>query len=111
LLTYSVPTYESRSNAIAEYRRLNAEEQASFRDALGAFIEDLKRWELTGMVGKPRFRAELRVKDVQGRRGVWEITWRWPNGRATFQYGAPIHPNSVHVIWRRIGTHAILRDP
>jgi len=45
------------------------------------------------------------------RKGVWELTWRWPEGRATFQYGPPVVEGRVHIIWRRIGTHAILRNP
>ena len=96
---------------MSEYRRLRPEEQDSFKAALQSFIDDLERWERAGMVGRPHFRAELRVKDVQGRRGVWEMTWRWPDGRATFQYGEPTYRGGIHVIWRRIGSHAVLRDP
>jgi hypothetical protein len=36
---------------------------------------------------------------------------RAPDGRATFQYGPEIAPGEPHVIWRRIGTHAIFREP
>jgi hypothetical protein len=106
-----MPTYERLPVARAGYRRLGPSDRATFREALGAFIEDLERWEHEGMVGRPQFRAELRVKDVQMRKGIWELTWRWPDGRATFQYGAPVREGYVHVIWRRIGTHAVLRDP
>jgi hypothetical protein len=34
-----------------------------------------------------------------------------PNGRATWQYGLEIRPDEPHVIWRRIGTHEIFRNP
>jgi hypothetical protein len=38
------------------------------------------------------------------------MTWA-PNGRATFSYGRSIVGDEPHVIWRRIGTHEILREP
>jgi hypothetical protein len=42
--------------------------------------------------------------------GVFEMTWA-PNGRATFEYGEPLQEGHVHVLWRRIGTHAVLDSP
>lgn len=53
----------------------------------------------------------LRVKRVQGARGVWEMTWSFagPDGRATFEWieigGEPA------IRWRRVGSHAIFSDP
>lgn len=47
------------------------------------------------------FHPRLRVKRVQGRPGVWEMSWA-PDGRATFQYGEEIHPGEAHVVWRRL---------
>ena len=53
----------------------------------------------------------LRVKDVEGAPGVWEMTWSFsgPDGRATFEWaeidGAPC------IRWRRIGGHAIFGEP
>jgi hypothetical protein len=38
------------------------------------------------------------------------MTWA-DDGRATFRYGASIIGTEPHIIWRRIGTHAILRQP
>jgi len=36
----------------------------------------------------------------------------WDNdGRATFSYGEERVPGEPHVIWRRIGTHAIFTPP
>jgi hypothetical protein len=37
---------------------------------------------------------------------VFEMTWD-NDGRATFSYGEEQIPGEAHVIWRRIGTHAI----
>lgn len=57
-----------------------------------------------------RFRAGLRVKRVEGTDEVFEMTWA-PDGRATWQYGEPVEPGDVHVVWRRIGTHDVFRSP
>ena len=56
------------------------------------------------------FRPSLRIKGVQGYPGIFEMTWA-PDGQATFQYGAPVQPGETHIVWRRIGTHAILNNP
>ena len=51
--------------------------------------------------------TSLRVKDVEGAPGLWEMTWSFagPDGRATFEWieidGEPA------IRWRRIGGHAI----
>lgn len=56
------------------------------------------------------FRPALRVKGVKGRSGVFEMTWA-PDGRATWMFGAQQRAGVTHVIWRRVGTHDIFRDP
>ena len=56
------------------------------------------------------FRPSLRIKGVQGYPGVFEMTWA-PDGRATFHYGVPVQPGETHIVWRRIGNHAILNNP
>ena len=38
------------------------------------------------------------------------MTWA-PDGRATFRYGDEILRGKPHVIWLRVGTHAVLDDP
>jgi hypothetical protein len=65
------------------------------------FVEGLRQGRLD-----PR----LRVKRVQGRPAVWEMSWA-PDGRATFEYGDEVRPGEPHVIWRRVGTHEVFRDP
>jgi hypothetical protein len=53
---------------------------------------------------------KLRVRNVEGAAGVWEMTWSFagPDGRATFEWveidGEP------GIRWRRIGGHTIFRD-
>ncbi|MDV6011237.1 hypothetical protein F8178_01860 [Haloechinothrix sp. LS1_15] len=56
------------------------------------------------------FRPGLRVKGIQGARGIYEMTWA-PDGRATWQYGKQQRPGEAHIIWRRIGGHRIFSGP
>jgi len=56
------------------------------------------------------FRKGLRVKGVKGATGIFEMTWG-DDGRATFEYGEPVVETEPHVVWRRIGTHAIFKKP
>lgn len=55
--------------------------------------------------------AALRVKPVQGARGVWEMTssFAGPDGRATFEW-VTIEGESA-IRWRRVGGHAIFSAP
>jgi hypothetical protein len=97
-----VPTFEWQALFDREWRSLTAGQQRAFRDAVAAFVEDLR--EGTG------FRKGLRVKKMQGREDVWEMTWA-PDGRATFHFGNPVAEGEVHIVWRRIGTHKIFTRP
>ena len=56
------------------------------------------------------FPAGLRIKRVQGQRGVWEMTFA-PDGRATFEYGDEVVAGEPHVVWRRVGTHDLFKAP
>ncbi|QRV39217.1 hypothetical protein I6J42_34690 (plasmid) [Streptomyces californicus] len=101
-----MPTYETTPRFTAGLDRLTPEQRHRFRRTVAACIEDL------GTGG--RFRAGLRVKRVERASGVYELTWSMgagPAGRATWQYGPALGPNTPHVIWRRIGTHDILTGP
>jgi hypothetical protein len=59
----------------------------------------------------PEFPGRLRVKAVAGHPGVFELTWEYHEGRATFELGPEQRPGEPHVIWRRIGDHSIFNDP
>jgi hypothetical protein len=96
-----VPTHEERPQFRRDYDTLTGDQQLVFRAALARFIADLRRGS---------FRAGLRVKRVQTHSGVWEMTWA-PDGRATFHYGSETRPGEPHIVWRRIGTHDIFREP
>jgi hypothetical protein len=98
-----MPTREVLASFWRDWDRLTPQQQRAFREAVARFIADLAE-------GGQGFHPRLRVKRVQGYPGIWEMTWA-PDGRATFQYGGEIHPGETHVIWRRVGTHAIFRRP
>jgi len=97
-----VPTYTWLARFGADFANLTKDQQAAFLGAVAEFVEDLA-------AGGP-FRKGLRVKGVRGAGRVFEMTWAG-DGRATFQYGDSVVPGEPHVIWRRVGTHAILRQP
>ena len=96
-----MPTYDTLAAFDRDYGRLSPAQRVLVRAAVVAFVADLK----TGT-----FRAGLRVKRVAGRHGVWEMTWD-DDGRATFHYGPEQRSNEPHVVWRRIGSHDIFRNP
>lgn len=76
-----------------------------FLAAVEQFVEDLNRGG--------RFRKGLRVKEVQGASGIFEMTWA-ADGRATFEYGGEVtegRAGQPHVLWRRIGTHSVFKQP
>jgi len=81
-----LPTYTRLPRFDRDFAALTPEERRQFAKAVG---------------------KGLRVKGVQGSRGVYEMTWA-PNGRATFSYGTSIQGGEPHVIWRRVGKHEIL---
>jgi hypothetical protein len=97
-----VPTFEWQALFDREWRALSTGQQRAFRDAVAAFVEDLE--------GGTGFRKGLRVKKMQGREGVWDMSWA-PDGRATFHFGAPVVVGQPHIVWRRIGTHTIFTSP
>lgn len=96
-----MPTYMVAASARRDFEHLTPEQQRRFHAALREFIECLRMG---------RFNPGLRVKRVQGTLGVWEMTWA-PDGRATFEYGSGIRLGEPHIIWRRIGSHDIFRQP
>lgn len=98
-----MPTYDADTLFLNEFKRLSPQEQALFLAARDHMVADLK-------AGRP-FHPRLRVKSVQGYPSVFEMTWEIHNGRATFNYGPPLHPGDVHIHWRRIGDHSIFKQP
>lgn len=101
-----MPTYDKTETFRRGYKHLSRRDQEQFLAALRSFIEDLEARDAGQALGTP-FRPALRVKRVQGERGVWEMTWA-PDGRATFTYGKPILDDTTHIVWLDIGGHEIL---
>jgi hypothetical protein len=97
-----MPTYVTLPRFRNDFDDLSAGEQERFRQAVSRFVKDLEQAR--------GFRPGLRVRGVQGAPGIYEMTWA-PDGRATFHYGEPIQEGEAHVVWRRVGSHAILASP
>jgi mRNA-degrading endonuclease YafQ of YafQ-DinJ toxin-antitoxin module len=98
-----MPTREVLASFWRDWDQLSPKQQREFRAAVTQFIANLAD-------DKQGFHPRLRVKRVQGHPGIWEMTWAY-DGRATFQYGKEVQSGQPHIIWRRIGTHAIFRRP
>jgi len=97
-----MPAFQVTRRFERDRKQLTPESRARFQRVItGQFVPDLAR----GV-----FRAGFRVKGVQAVPGVSGMTWA-PDGRATFSYRPGQQAGEPHVIWRRPGTHDILRDP
>jgi hypothetical protein len=96
-----VPTFAWFARFGADFAALSADQQTAFLAAGAQFVADLSAGA---------FRSSLRVKDLQGAAGVFEMSWA-ADGRATFQFGREVTPGEPHVIWRRVGTHEVFRTP
>jgi len=101
--------FERTAHFKRDCRRLSGGELDEFRDSVrDDFIPAAERF-----VADPgtRWPNRLRVKDVEGAPGVWEMTWSFtdPDGRATFEWieidGEPA------IRWRRVGSHSIFNNP
>ena len=97
-----MPTWDALGSFWRDYEALSREAKQAFRHAKVKFAED---------ADAGTFRPSLRVKPMQGKPGIWEMTWEGNDGRATFMYGPEVLSGKRHVVWRRIGTHAIFREP
>jgi hypothetical protein len=92
-----------------DWARLSPSERTSFRETVvDQFHPACERRRADPAAPWPK---ALRVRDVEGAPGVWEMTWSFagPDGRATFEWveidGEP------GIRWRRIGGHAIFGAP
>jgi len=92
------PTYETAATFDRDLRSLSAEQHRRFLEKVGDLRDDLAAGQ--------GFRPGLRVKAVRGAPGVFEMTWA-PDGRATWHYGRQVRPGEAHIVWRRVGTHAV----
>jgi hypothetical protein len=88
--------------------RLTPAERQLVRDGLPDFVAACDRIASDPAAGWP---ASLRVKDVEGAPGIFEITFNFvgPDLRATFEWTRIDGARAVR--WRRIGGHAIFKQP
>jgi hypothetical protein len=94
-------TFETLPRFEASWRKLTAEQQATFRAVvLEAFEPDL-------MTPDSPFQRRLRVRPVAGHPGLFEMAWS-QDGRATFSYGPERVAGQPHVVWQDIVTIARL---
>jgi hypothetical protein len=98
----------------ADYRRLDNNEREMFRAAVRAFNDACERF--IGTKGPSEWPAGLRVKAVANAPGVSEMTWSFggPDGRATWEWTTVTDEEGRQwpaVRWRRLGAHAIFREP
>jgi hypothetical protein len=98
-----MPTHDELPRFLNDLRRLTPQQRQRFADAVKLLVADLR--------AKQPYRKSLRVKTVQGYQGIFEMTWDWPDGRATFEYGPEQKPGERHIVWRRIGRHEIFDAP
>ena len=98
----------------ADYRRLSDAEREMFRSAARSFNAASDRFvDTKDPASWPR---NLRVKAVVNAPGIFEMTWSFsgPDGRATWEWAAVVDQDGRSwppVRWRRLGGHAILREP
>jgi len=91
-----------------DYKNLPEEHKQRFRDAARIFHDDA----IEAATGAPNpWTNSLRVKTVQGAKGIWEITWskQHPDGRATWEWVEIDEEQGVR--WRRVGNHKVLDNP
>jgi hypothetical protein len=97
-----VPTHEELPSFLRDFKKLTPDQRRAFVQALKLFVEGLR---------SGRMADGLRVKPMKGvPLRVWEMS-RAADGRATFTYGEAKQPGDVHIVWRRIGSHSIFREP
>ena len=85
-----------------DWQQLTPDQRARFKVAFDRFDSDLDAG---------RFRPGLRVRRMEGTDAIFEMTWA-PDGRATFELGEGHQTQGErHVVWRRIGTHDVFRQP
>jgi hypothetical protein len=105
--------FETTHSFEADYRKLSDREKRLFREAANKLNKACDA--AFARRGRPHWPKALRVKDVEGAPGIWEMTWSFsgPDGRATWEWTSiELEGRAVPVLrWRRIGGHAIFSDP
>lgn len=105
--------FETTYSFEADSRGLSDREKRLFRDAVRKFNRACDAAMERGE--RRRWPKALRVKDVEGAPGIWELTLSFagPDGRATSEWvTSEVDREPVPVVrWRRIGGHSIFGEP
>jgi hypothetical protein len=99
---HPVPTQEKDPRSWRDRGLLTRDQRTAFVKAAKKLNADLKAGQ--------GCRKGLRIKDGQGHRGVFEMTWA-DDGRATFRSGTRPHAGDVHVICQPIASQEMLTNP
>lgn len=96
---------------LADFAGLNEREKSLFKSAVRKLNDAYEMHLASGSPNRLRWPKNLRVKDVEGAPGVWEMTWSFsgPDGRATFEYVQA--DDELAIRWRRIGGHEVFKTP
>ena len=101
--------FETSARFDGDVERLTKGEQQLFMRVLQQrFIPACDRYAADP---SSRWPAGLRVKPVQSKLGILEMTWSFsgPDGRATFEFVTV--DGQLRVRWRRVGGHDIFGQP
>jgi len=100
--------FETTASFDGDFARLSESERKLFLDALKAFVPACDEYAKYPAFKWPK---TLRVKDINGAPGIWEMTWSFsgPDGRATFEWIQI--DGALALRWRRVGSHGIFKKP
>jgi hypothetical protein len=92
-----------------DFRRLPAEHQRTFQEALRKYF--LPAVAAGSFGGSPPWPARLRIHRLANTE-IYSLTWKFssPDGRATFHLDKTEEGDPV-LVWRRIGDHGIYDRP
>jgi hypothetical protein len=101
--------YRSLESFRSDFRRFPAEHQQMFLQVLCEFF--LPAIEAGSFSGAPPWPRRLRIHRISNTE-IYSLTWNFasPDGRATFHLDKVGDGESL-LVWRRIGGHAIYRNP
>lgn len=100
--------FERTDSFKSDFKRLGEREREMFRQTVREINE---AYERRGNRALPVWPAGLRIRDVEGVKGIFEMTWSFsgPDGRATFEY--VVVDGEPAIRWRRIGDHRVFASP
>ena len=97
-----MPTFQVTRRSERDRKQFAPDSRARFqRVVTGQFAPGLAR---------SVFRAGSRINGAQAAPDMSEMTWA-QDGRATFSHRPEQQAGEPHLIWRRLGTHDIYREP